>query len=60
MYACTRSPGGSIIGAYYLVERWWKDKFFPTRRVVKRHQAVHWLDFALVTAYLAAFLGGLA
>ncbi len=53
-----RSPLG--LGAYYLVERWWKDKFFPTRRVVKRRQAVYWLDFALIVAYLAIFLGGLA
>jgi omega-6 fatty acid desaturase (delta-12 desaturase) len=53
-----RSPLG--LGVYYLVERWWKDKFFPTERVVGKHQAVYWLDFALVLAYLAIFLGGLA
>ncbi len=52
-----RSPLG--LAPYYLVERWWKDKFFPTRRVVKRFHRIHWLDFALLLGYLALFLAGL-
>jgi omega-6 fatty acid desaturase (delta-12 desaturase) len=44
------------IGAYYLVERWWKDKLFPTRRVVGKFRSVYWWDFALILAYLAVFL----
>ena len=48
------------LGTYYLVERWWKCKFFPRRRVVGRHRAAYWWDFALLLVYLAAWLGALA
>ena len=45
---------------YYMVERWWKDKFFPRRRAKSRQHPVFWLDFLLLAVYLAAFLGVLA
>jgi acyl-lipid omega-6 desaturase (Delta-12 desaturase) len=51
-----RGPLG--FAPYYLVERWWKDKFFP-RRGRERRRVVFWLDFALLAAYLAVFLAGL-
>jgi len=51
-----RSPLG--FAPYYLVERWWKDKFFPRRPQDRR--TAFWLDFALLLAFLAGFLALLA
>jgi acyl-lipid omega-6 desaturase (Delta-12 desaturase) len=47
----------SVLGfaPYYLVERWWKDKFFPRQRARTRRQPIFWLDFALVLGYFAMF-----
>ena len=53
-----RGPLG--FAPYYLAERWWRDKFFPRRGRLRRVRAVFWLDFVLLIAYLAAFLGLLA
>ena len=50
-----RGPLG--FAPYYLVERWWKDKFFPRR---PRRQAAPWLDFALLVVFLAGFVALLA
>ena len=49
-----RSPLG--LGVYYLVERWWKDKFFPYKRLTGEYKPVYWLDFALVAGYLTGFI----
>jgi len=49
-----RTPLG--LGVYYLIERWWKDKLFPTLRVVGKHKSVYWWDFALILVYLAVLL----
>ncbi len=49
-----RSPLG--LGVYYLIERWWKDKFFPYKRLTGEYKAIYWLDFALVTGYLTGFI----
>jgi acyl-lipid omega-6 desaturase (Delta-12 desaturase) len=51
-----RSPLG--FAPYYLVERWWKDKFFPRRS--RERRLAFWLDFALLIAFLAAFIAVLA
>ena len=51
-----RGPLG--FAPYYLVERWWQDKFFPRRSGEGR--AAFWLDFALLLLFLAAFLTVLA
>jgi omega-6 fatty acid desaturase (delta-12 desaturase) len=51
-----RGPLG--FAPYYLVERWWKDKFFPRRSRGRR--AAFWLDFALLVGFLAGFLALLA
>ena len=51
-----RSPLG--FAPYYLVERWWKDKFFPRR--ARERRPAFWLDFALLLGFLAAFLALLA
>ena len=41
-------------GVYYLVERWWKDKFIPLRCVpTELRRAASW-DLALLLAWLAA------
>ena len=52
MYRC----GG--FGPYYLIERWWKNKFFPGARVegVVRRRAL--ADAALLMAWLAAWSAG--
>jgi len=44
----------------YLVERWWKNKFFLYKRIIGEYKAVYWLDFLLVVTYLGIFLGLLA
>ena len=49
-----RNPAG--ICFYYLVERWWKNKFYPHKKIVGEFRAVCWLDFFLVVTYLLAFL----
>ena len=53
-----RSPLG--FAPYYLVERWWRDKFFPRRRGAGGASSAAWLDFALLLAFLAALLALLA
>jgi acyl-lipid omega-6 desaturase (Delta-12 desaturase) len=45
---------------YYLIERWWRAKFFPRRDGPVEHRAAQWRDFALLLVYLAAFLVALA
>ena len=49
-----RSPAG--IGFYYLIERWWKNKFYPYEKISGKYNSVYW-DFLLVVTYLAAYLG---
>jgi omega-6 fatty acid desaturase (delta-12 desaturase) len=48
-----RSPAG--ICFYYLIERWWKLKFFPYKQVIGKYNSVYF-DFLLVITYLGAFL----
>ena len=50
-----RSPLG--FAPYYMIERWWKHKFLPGRH--ERRPAI-WLDAALLTVFLAAFVTLLA
>ena len=45
-----RSPAG--IPLNYLIERWWKDKFFPYKRLINEFKLSAWLDFFLVLGYL--------
>ena len=52
-----RSPLG--IAFYYVVERWWKDKFYPYQRLVKKNRQSSCLDFLLVASYMGAFLWAL-
>jgi acyl-lipid omega-6 desaturase (Delta-12 desaturase) len=49
-----RSPIG--FAPYYLIERWWKHKFFPGRNA----RAAMWLDFALLVVFLGSFVALLA
>lgn len=49
-----RSPIG--ISFYYLIERWWKDKFFPYKRLMTKNKPSYWLDFLLVSTYMGMFL----
>ena len=48
-----RSPAG--IGFYYMIERWWKNKFYPYEKIAGKYNSVYW-DFALVVTYLAFYL----
>ena len=48
-----RSPAG--IGFYYLVERWWKNKFYPYEKIAGKYNSVY-MDFLLVVTYLALYL----
>ena len=45
---------------YYLVEIWWTRMLFPNRRAMPTRRAVFTLDGILVTAFAAAWIGGLA
>ena len=49
-----RSPFG--ISLNYMVERWWKDKFYPYKRLVGNRKLSHWLDFMLVATYMFSFI----
>jgi omega-6 fatty acid desaturase (delta-12 desaturase) len=53
-----RSPAG--FAPYYLVERWWRDKFMPRAILPGVSRAAAWRDFTLLTAYLVALIGALA
>ena len=50
-----RSPAGICFN--YLIERWWKNKFFPYQRITMGYKAPYWFDFLLIVTWLAAFLG---
>jgi len=52
-------------GLYYLIERWWKDKFFPRKHLSRKSRSSAWLDFVVVISWpvcfavaLYAILGG--
>ncbi len=45
-----RSPMG--ISFNYLIERWWKNKFFPFKTLTGNFQGKYWSDFLLVSLYL--------
>ena len=59
-----RTPIG--LGLYYLVERWWSDKFFPRSRHGSRRREIFLRDFHLLLAFAAAlsailyWVGGIA
>ena len=44
-------------GAYYLIERWWKDKFFPRSGTPAVKARVARRDLALLLTWLAVFCG---
>lgn len=48
-----RCPAG--ICFYYLVERWWKEKFYPYKNITGRKDNDGYLDFALLVMYLGIF-----
>ena len=52
-----RSPVG--FGLYYLIERWWRDKFFPRpgTRSWRRYQA--WADLAVLCIWMGLLTWGL-
>lgn len=52
-----RSPIG--FGGYYLVERWWKDKFFPRARIEPKQRARAWADFSILSIWAILFIWAL-
>jgi acyl-lipid omega-6 desaturase (Delta-12 desaturase) len=48
-----RSPAG--ISFYYMIERWWKNKFYPFKSSKGMYNSVYW-DFILVATYLVSYL----
>ncbi len=40
---------------YYMIERWWKNKFFPFKSNKGQYNSVKW-DFLLVSLYLVSYL----
>jgi omega-6 fatty acid desaturase (delta-12 desaturase) len=53
-----RSPLG--FAPYYLVERWWRAKFFPREALPGVDRAAAWRDLALLCGCLAALVAALA
>lgn len=49
-----RCPAG--IGFNYLIERWWKNKFFPYKRITGNRRTSAWTDFFLIIGWLVLFL----
>jgi omega-6 fatty acid desaturase (delta-12 desaturase) len=47
---------GAGFGVYYLIERWWKDKFIPSPRVGPRHRSRAWGDVGLLSSALLLWL----
>jgi acyl-lipid omega-6 desaturase (Delta-12 desaturase) len=47
--------GLSGICFYYMIERWWKNKFFPFKSIKGKYNSVNW-DFLLVISYLISYL----
>ena len=52
-----RSAAG--FGVYYLVERWWKDKFFPRNTTPRAKRRNAWWDFSLLCLWLVVLCIGL-
>ena len=52
-----RSPLG--FAPYYLIERWWRDKFVPRGPLPGVKPAAAWRDFSLIFFYLLVFVGTL-
>lgn len=48
-----RTPPGMCL--YYMIERWWKYKFYPFESIAGRYNAVY-LDFMLLVAYLTGYV----
>lgn len=43
------------IGSYYMIERWWKNKFYPFESIKGKYNSTNW-DFLLVVSYLVSYL----
>ncbi len=49
-----RSPIG--IPFNYMIERWWKNKFFPYKRLVGEYKSRYWIDFFFALSYLVCLV----
>jgi acyl-lipid omega-6 desaturase (Delta-12 desaturase) len=50
---------GGGFGVYYLIERWWKDKFIPFGEEDPKLRGTAWLDFAFLVIWFVALLSTL-
>lgn len=48
-----RSPLGICFN--YMIERWWKNKFYPYKKIIGKYNSVYY-DFLLIVAYLVFYL----
>jgi omega-6 fatty acid desaturase (delta-12 desaturase) len=55
-YRMYRAPSICIFGLYYIVERWWRAKFFPRLHMPFKVQRDAWRQFAFLIVYLGSFL----
>ena len=55
-YRLYRAPSIWFFGLYYIVERWWKVKFFPRALMPPAVQRDGWKQFSYLMIYLGAFL----
>lgn len=53
-----RSPAG--FAPYYMVERWWRDKFVPRHILPGVSARAAWQDLAVLALYLVVLIGALA
>lgn len=55
-YRLYRAPSICFFGLYYIVERWWKAKFFPRPHMPPKVQREAWKQFTYLMIYLVSFL----
>ncbi|VAW92305.1 hypothetical protein MNBD_GAMMA21-1203 [hydrothermal vent metagenome] len=55
-YRMYRAPTIWIFGLYYIIERWWKVKFFPRAHMPRQVQRQAWFQFSYLMLYISAYL----
>ena len=56
-YRLYRAPSIWFFGLYYIVERWWKVKFFPRAHMPEHVRRSGWRHFSGLMVYLVIYLG---
>ncbi|WP_395823444.1 fatty acid desaturase [Archangium minus] len=50
-----RAPSLLLFGPYFILERWWSDKFFPRRHMPAQVQRAAWPYFGLLVGLLVSY-----